>query len=381
MGAKMRYTFQDSTDLPLQRDFIQDLNDFIDIAKNVLPLENSAIELHDEESVEASSLESRIANLDKFSKDIQKYVDELSQGAEDKEILECRNTIMDACIANSEKGLKLLNQKLEQIKRESESGLYKIENDILVTLNSFFRYGIYNSSKRYYASMKNDSLKGTLKASFSGIDYSSDLTYSHDILTVKEVYGDLFLPTWTKSGIIHKERKVKMLDVSEFVITSINYDGNNHIDTSFENHKKEQKFKISCDADNCQIYYKDMDIMADETLMKSVKIESIDAFMEELRKYVQMFIKTQTLTQILLDGKDAVRNNEIFDCLKLIAEQYGDIVKESLERGYVKNEITIKIEASDGTRTEKYITKQEAFDQLAELGSEGLELASILGVD
>ena len=294
----MRYTFQDSTDLPLQRDFIQDLNDFIDIAKKVLPLENNAIELHDEESGEASSLESRIVNLDKFSKDIQKYVDELSQGAEDKEILECRNTVIDACIENSEKGLKLLNQKLEQIKRESESGLYKIESDILNTLNPLFRSGIYASSKKYYASMKDDSLKGTLKASFSGIDYSSDLTYSHDVLTIKEVYGDLFLPTWTKAGIIHK---VKMLDVSEFVVTSINYDGNYHIDTSFENRKKEQKFKISCDADNSQIYYKDLDITADETLLKSVKIESIDNLMAELRKYVEMFIKTQTLTQILLD--------------------------------------------------------------------------------
>jgi hypothetical protein len=96
---------------------------------------------------------------------------------------------------------------------------------------------------------------------------------------------------------------------------------------------------------------------------------------------MELFIKHQKLTHILLDGEDAVRNNEVFDCLKLIAEQYGDIVKESLEKGYVKNEITIKIEASDGTRTEKYITKEEAFDQLAELGSEGLELASILGVD
>ncbi|WP_406659969.1 hypothetical protein V7O66_08960 [Methanolobus sp. ZRKC3] len=377
----MRYTYQDSTNLPLQRDFIQDLNDFIDIARNVLPLENSAIELHDEESGEVTSLEARIVNLDKFSKDVQNYVDEITRNAEDKEILECRNSVIDTCIMNSEKGLKLLNQKLEQTKQESESDLYKIENDILTTLNPLFRTGIYSTAKKYYVSMKDEVLKGTLKASFSGIEYSSDLRYSHDVLTIKEVYGDLFLPTWTKAGILHKENKVKMLDVSEFVITTINYDGDSHIDTSFENRKKDQKFRITYDGNSSQIFFKEQDITADETLLKSVKMESIDALMTELRKYVQMFIKSQTLTQILLDGKDAVRNNEIFDCLKLIAEQYGEIITESLERGYVKNEITIKIEASDGTRTEKYITKQEAFDQLAELGSEGLELASILGID
>ena len=120
---------------------------------------------------------------------------------------------------------------------------------------------------------------------------------------------------------------------------------------------------------------------ADETLLKSVKLESINALMDELKKYVQQSIKSQDLTQILLDGKDAVRNNEVFDCLKLFAEQYGEVIRESLDRGYVKNEITIKIEASDGTRTEKYITKEEAFDRLSEVGSEGLELASILNLD
>ncbi|MBN2110561.1 MAG: hypothetical protein JW705_05670, partial [Methanosarcinaceae archaeon] len=364
----MKYTYQDSTDLPLQRDFIQDLNEFIEIAKKVIPMENSAIELNEDESEEVASLESRIIELDKFSKEIQKYVDELSSGAKDKEILECRNAVMDACVESSTRGLKDLNLKLDQIKKESESELYRIENDILVTLNPLFRSGIYGVANKYYVSMKEGVLRGTMKSSFLGMDYSSELTYMHDVLTVKDVYGDLFIPTWAKAGILHKENKVKMLDVSEFILTSVNYDGNSHIDASFESRKKDQMFKISCDADNCQIYYGETDISADDTLLRSVKMESIIALMNEIRKYVRQSVKSQDLSRILLDGKDAVRNNEIFDCLKLIAEQYGEVVRESLDRGYVKNEITIKIEASDGTRTEKYITKEEAFDRLSEIG-------------
>jgi len=377
----MRYTFQDSTDLPLQRDFIQDLNEFIDIAKKVIPLENTAIELNEEESEEVSSLESRILELDKFSKDIQTYVDELSKGAQDKEILECRNSVIDACVASSTKGLKDLNLKLEQTKRESESDLYKIENEILVTLNPLFKSGSYAVTNKYYVSMKEGVLRGTMKSFFLGMEYTSELVYMHDVLTVKDIYGDLFLPTWTKAGILHKENKVKMIEVSEFIITSVNYDGGSHVDAAFESKKKDQKFRISCDEDNCQIYFDNLDITADDTLLKSVKLESISALMDELTKYIRYSVKSQELTQILLDGKDAVRNNEIFDCLKLIAEQYGEVVKESLDRGYVKNEITIKIEASDGTRTEKYITREEAFDRLSEIGSEGLELASILNLD
>lgn len=377
----MKYTFQDSTALPLQRDFIQDLNDFIGTAKKVIPLENSAIELSEDESEEVSSLELRIAELDRFSKDVQAYVDDISRGAKDKEILECRNAIMDACIASSTRGLKNLSQKLDIIRNDSESGLYKIEKEILASLNPLFRSGIYGTANRYHVSMREGVLRGTMTATFSGMEYTSELTYAHDILTIREVYGDLFLPTWTKAGLLHKENKVKMIDVSEYLVTSVKYDGMGYIDAVFETKKRDQQFRVSCNDGNCQINFGEADITADETLVKSVKLESIEDLMDELRKYVEMFIRSQTLTQVMLDGRDAVRNNEVFDCLKLIAQQYGEIVRESFERGYVKNEITIKVEASDGTRTEKYITKQEAFDRLSEIGSEGLELATILGLD
>lgn len=377
----MKYTFQDSTELPLQRDFIQDLNNFIVMAKKVLPLENSAIELSEEETWEISSLEARIEEIESFSKDIQQYVDERAKGAEDKEILECRNAVIDACNETSKRGLNELSQKLEQIKRQSESGIYKIEIDLLNNLNPLFESGIYGANKAYYVSTKEGTLKGTLKGSFSGVEYTSDLTYAHEILTVREVYGELSLPTWTKAGIFSKEDKVKMIDVSEHIITSMSYDGSKRIDVSFENKKGDHKFKIVSDNETYQIYHGELDISSDETLLRSLPLDSVAGFVEAVRKYMAMFIKQQKLTHIMLDGKDAIRNNEVFDCLKLIAEQYGDIVRNSLEKGYVKNEISIKIEASDGTRTEKYITKEEAFDQLAELGSEGLELASILGVD
>jgi hypothetical protein len=377
----MKYTFQDSSELPLQRDFIQDLNNFIEMAKKVLPLENSAIELSEEESEEISSLEVRIRAIEEFSKDIQQYVDERSKGSEEKEILECRNSVIDVCVETADKGLKELNQKLEQIKRQSESGIYKIEMDLLNNLDPLFESGIYGANKAYSVSSKNGSLKGILKASFSGMEYSCDLAYAHDILSVREVYGELFLPTWTKAGIFSKENKVKMIDVSDYTVSSMNFDGDKHIDLSFENKKGDQKFKIASDNDTYQIYQGEFEITGDEKLLQSLNVDNIAGLVGDTKKYMELFIKHQKLTHILLDGEDAVRNNEVFDCLKLIAEQYGDIVKESLEKGYVKNEITIKIEASDGTRTEKYITKEEAFDQLAELGSEGLELASILGVD
>ena len=65
----------------------------------------------------------------------------------------------------------------------------------------------------------------------------------------------------------------------------------------------------------------------------------------------------------------------------MVAEQYGVIVHECLAKGHNKEEITIKTEEADGTRTEKYISKSEIYTQLSEIGSEGIEIAEILGVN
>ena len=379
----MKYTYQDSTELPYQRDFIQDLRDFIEAAKKILPLENSAIEMNDEEKSEIVSLEKRLNDLDKFEIDVKKYVENLSKDADAKEILECRNTVIDACVASVSKSREFLDLELERSQKVSTREVSRVENQILSFLSPIFEEGIYGAKKKYKASMDTDMLRGTLAASIDGMDYESDLVFANDMLTVREVFRELSLPVWTKAGLLQKENKIKSIDVSDFVIRSISYDPSTNLalDFSFDNKKSGRQFRITCDENKCYVYDGDQSITDDDTLSSSMNLDDISEFTNEIKTYIQKYTKSQTLTRILIDGKDAIRNNEVFDCLKIIAEQYGEIVKECLERGYVKSEITVKIEQADGTRTEKYITKDDVFSQLSEIGSEGLELAGILGVE
>lgn len=379
----MKYTYQDSTELPYQRDFVQDLKGFIEAAKKVLPLENSAIEMNDEEKSEIVSLEKRLDDLDKFETDVKRYIENLSKDADAKEILECRNTVIDACVASTSKSRESLNLELERSQKVSTREVGRVENQILSFLSPIFEGGMYGAEKKYKASMDGDVLRGTLTASMDGMDYESDLVFANDIMTVREVFRQLSLPTWTKGGLLQKENKIKSVDVSDFIIRSISYDPsiNLALEFSFDNKKSVRQFRIACDENKCYVYDGDQSITDDDALSSSMNMDDISEFANEVKTYVQEYIKSQTLTRILIDGKDAIRNNEVFDCLKIIAEQYGEMVKECFERGYVKSEITVKIEQADGTRTEKYITKDDVFTQLSEIGSEGLELAGILGVE
>jgi len=381
MGNLMKYTFQDSVDLPVQRDFIQDLRDFIEVARKVLPLENLAIEMNDEMKTEIVSVEKRLNDLDKFESDIKSFVEKNSKDTEAREILECRNAVFDACTATASKNRKNIREDLKRRTKVLEREILRVESEILSILSPLFEASIYGTEKKYSASMVDDILKGTLHASVGGMEYESNLAFVNEMLTVQKVSGNLFLPTWKKAGLLQKEDKVKMIDVSDFVVISVNHEGDKHIDAVFENKKSGRTFKVNRDDTTYHVQYEDYDITTDNTLTKSLKMEDIATLVDELKAYIEMFIKSQTLTIVLLDGKDAVKNNEVFDCLKLIAEQYGEIVRECLERGYVKNEITIKIEQADGARTEKYVSSKDVFDQLSEIGSEGLELAGILGVE
>lgn len=377
----MRYTYQDSTDLPVQRDFIQDITDLIEIAGRILPLENDAIEANELEKNAISSLDNRIADLEKFAIDVKSYVKSISQNAENVEILDCHNAIVDACDESVSNGLRNLKKELEQKKKDYESHIRDVEQKMFPLLNSLFEHGIYGAVKAYSVRLDNGIFRGTLKASISGVEYESELLYRNEPLLMREVHGNIQLPIWVKTGLIHKENKVKLVDITEFIITNIDYNGISHLEVVFENKKQDQQFKIIYDSQDIQILHGNSDITADKTLSQSIEMDRIEPLNLELKKYLEMSIMSQKLKKIMLDGRDAIVNNEVFDCLKIIMEQYGDIVRECLDRGFVKNEITIKIERTDGTRTEKYVTKEELFNKLSELGTEGLELASILNVE
>src|SRR5690606_35227340 len=107
---------------------------------------------------------------------------------------------------------------------------------------------------------------------------------------------------------------------------------------------------------------------------------SVDAFILKLKNFFRESVGSERLRRITIDGRNAVEENKIFDCLKLIASIYGKLVTECLERGYTEGEITIKIEEPGGIRTEKYLKKSEIYRELSTIGSEGKELAALLRV-
>ena len=277
--------------------------------------------------------------------------------------------------------LEKKNEKLAELDRQNKLDLMETQQlytRILSVLGPFFEDSIYGAQNTYYAYIEDKVLRGKHIGSIENMKYEFDLLFTQDTLKVKDLQN-LSLPVWSKSGILSREKKVKSFDVSEFYITNIEYEGNN-LRAVIEDKDPENRFIISSDEKAFLIMRRDYEITRDADLAAALNKDSVDAFILKLKNFFRESVGSERLRRITIDGRNAVEENKIFDCLKLIASIYGKLVTECLERGYTEGEITIKIEEPGGIRTEKYLKKSEIYRELSTIGSEGKELAALLRV-
>jgi hypothetical protein len=377
----MKYIYQDSTELPVQRDFIEDLKTFLEITSQVIPLENSIIEIKCTHKEALRELKSRIEGMNNFEERLEILLKKLVNEADIEDVIPCANAVLQTCGENLRKRKDILEAECKKIENGTPYEYKKIEERILEVLSRFLISGVYGAERRFELSNSTGGISGEMEGWFSGLQYHYRLGFTEETLTVEKLLGNLSLPGWTRAGILRKEEKIRMQDLSEFLVTFLEYDTQKNVRITFENKKANRKFKIEGGDHRYFVYEDDKDITGDKELEAFIDMESLIRIPEKVQAYLRTNTRTYTLSKVLLDEEDAVSTNQIFDCLKVIAEQYGVIVQECLAKGHNKEEITIKMEEADGTRTEKYITKTEIYTQLAEVGSEGIEIAGILGVD
>ncbi|MCQ1536580.1 chromosome segregation ATPase [Methanosarcina sp. KYL-1] len=377
----MKYIYQDSTELPIQRDFIEDLKVFIEITARVIPLENSIIELKCKNKEAILALNNKIKSLNVFEEKFNYMVKKLADEVNTEEVRPCVDAVLSKCSENIGQKRELLESESKKIGSGAAQEYQRIEEKILDILTLFLISGVYGAEKNFELSANGNGISGEMEGSVSGLQYVYKLVFAEESLTVEKLIGSLSLPGRTRTGLIRKEEKIKMLDISDFLVSSVEYDSQKNIRITLENKKANRKFRIEGGELKYFVYEDDKEITADKELGSLVDMGSLAKIPEKVQAYLKTNIRSYFLSKILLDEEDAVSNNQIFDCLKVIAEQYGAIVQECLTKGHNKEEITIKMEEADGTRTEKYITKAEIYTQLAEVGGEGVEIAGILGVD
>ncbi|WP_292466593.1 hypothetical protein [Methanolobus sp.] len=376
----MKYTFQDSTELPVQRDFITDLHDFTKLVKEVVPLEKASRLLNEKKKKSTVAVESKIKILDEFETGVTKMIQELDKNLEDMGLAIVKDESIASIVSISSKKKTELGKELDDNVKTVEFELDQLSTKIVSLLDPFFEESIYNSIDTYLLQQEDGSISGKQISFAENMEYWFNLDFNATSLKVDDFYKKFSLPIWVSGGLLHREDRVKSIDLSNHRVVSMDYNGDEHLEALLKDDDSEHVFRVVADKNTFMIFHNDNDITVDEELVKSLEEEEVLLLIKKMKQYFLVAVQSRALSKVLFDGKDAISENRVFDCLKIIAAKYGDLINECLDKGYNKEEITIKMERPDETRTEKYISKAEIFRQLSDVGSEGLELADIMNV-
>lgn len=152
----MKYIYQDSTELPVQRDFIEDLKIFLDITSRVIPLENSIIEIKCEHKKALHELNSRIKGMNDFEEKLGLLLNKLVNEVNIEDVVPCSNSILHTCSENLEKKREVLEAEYRKIESGTAHEYRKFESRILEVLTRFLISGVYGAEKRFELSSRGE---------------------------------------------------------------------------------------------------------------------------------------------------------------------------------------------------------------------------------
>jgi len=381
----MTFVFQNSKEMPVQKNFIDDLNNFLDLIEKILPIENKAIELSSQIKKEEERFEKESSAMTKFSNELNDSLEKLSKNYQLEPVKKCKVKVNETSAACIEKQKEQMKIALDDLTRRSKDEVGQMAEQIRTELEPFLWSSIYNVNKTQLITASTEKMSGSITMDINGLSYNYDVTYTGVPLQIKKFIDEISIPVWSKGGLIHKEDRIKNLDISEYIIKRIYNNDGFQMDLENKKGTKKVNIKVPGEIKHASIMYIDeavTDITSSEDLLPQVNFYKLGELIRNIREYVdnEANIVSKSLTSVEIDEKNAIASNEIFDSIKIITSQYGEIVTEILNNGFTKEEIVIKEIIKDGTRNEIFISVDEISNRLSALGGDGLELIDLLNL-
>ena len=381
----MTFVFQNSKEMPVQKNFIDDLNNFLDLIEKILPIENKAIELNSQIKKEEERFEKESSAMTRFNKELNDSLEKLSKNYPLEPVEKCKAKVNETSASFIEKQKEQMKIALDDLIRRSKDEVDQMTEQIRTELEPFLWSMVYNVNKTQLITASAEKLNGSITMGINGLSYNYDITYNEVPLQIKKFIDEISIPIWSKGGLIHKGNRIKKLDISEYIIKRIYNNGDFQLDLENKKGTKKVNIKVPEEIKLASIMYIDetaIDITSSEDLLPQVDFYKLRELTRSIKEYVdnEANIVSKTLTSVEIDEMDAIASNEIFDSIKIITSQYGDIISEILNNGFTKEEIVIKEIIKDGTRNEIFISVDEISNRLSTLGGDGLELIDLLNL-
>ncbi len=394
----MKYLYADSSEFPLQEDFLALLDNFIETSVKTISVENTVFDLKEKVRDRRRIKNSVLDEMNNFLSTVDKSITESVEKSKEKE----------AITQYADKSRSFLKQFIEE-------GRIKFSDEIFHEISGFeeqINAADEENRKTLETFFINDpvpviSKKYTLNATKKGysvkvlVDYEGDISIDYEInpfeqpfwdshVKARDFIKDIDIPAKMKKPLLKKELEPEIINIEDYHLTDLVNSGTD-LEVVFR-----KKFGITServrikkggtDDSELHVYYAEenaveKDILAVPELENELNTNKIDELTEKIIAQVNTLYSTkQHLVSIKLKDNDVFEEDRLFDLMQEVAAIFAPTVEEINKHNASKEELSLKIEDDTGKRSEIYLRKSKIKEKLLPIKEKGDRLYEILAV-
>ncbi len=394
----MKYLFGDSTELPMQTDFLRLLNNYVETSVKVITLENTVFDLKETIMDRRRLKNSVLDEMDNFLMTVENAIfGAVSKSKEQETIVKYADKSKDFLKKFIGDGKTHFSDEIFREIAEFEKKVDEVDSENRKTLESFFIYDpVPILNKKYTVKIAEKGYSSKVQVDCEGniscIFYiaSSELPFWKNHLKSRDFVKSVEIPAKMKKPFLKKELVPEIVKIDDYYLTDLDLTGKQlevvfrkGIDTDSDRFRLKMDFT---DEFSVHVFHADEgDIEKSINAVPELKNELNVLRLRELGEQIiketdELYIKKQRLENIYLSGIDVLKENRVFGLMENVAEIFAPTVADIEKHSPSKEELSLKEEDESGKRREIYLKKSEVRDKLDAIGDKGMKLFQVLGI-
>ncbi|KCZ72598.1 hypothetical protein ANME2D_01027 [Candidatus Methanoperedens nitroreducens] len=392
----MKYLYGDSTEFPVQRDFLGLLDDFIDTSVKAITLENTVFDMKEDIRDKRRLKNSVMDEMNNFLLTVENAISAaVSSSKEQVTIVQYAEKSRDFLKKYIEDGKKKISDDIFHEITQFEEKVNRTDEENRKTLEAFFiKDPVPIINKKY-------TLKATKEAYSSKVqvDCEGDISCVFEIASSElplwdghvKAYGfvrGVEIPARMKKPFLKKELAPDIVSIDNYLLSDLVLCGK-ELEVVFRKKLETaaERFRLRMDFSEdftVEIYHAEengveKNIQAVPGLKDALNVLRLRELGEKIMEQTDsLYPKKQRLEHLYLGGKDVLEENLVYELMQRVAEIFAPTLEEIKKHSPSKEEFSLKSEDESGKRREIYLKKSQIKEKIGVIKEKGGRLLQIL---
>ncbi len=394
----MKYLYGDSTEFPLQKDFLGLLDNYVDTSIKSITLENTIFSLNEDIKDRRRLKNSVLDEMDSFFTTIENAIaGAVARSKEQETILKYAEKSKEFLKNFIEEGKAKFSEEIIREIEELEKNVDESIEENKKMLELFFvpdpipiankKYTLKAMEEGYFAKIQID-CDGEISTVFEIA--SSELPFWKGHVKAHDFVRGVEIPAKLKKPFLKKELMPDIVGMDNYILGDLVLSGNEleivfrkRLDTSAERFRLKMNFgdEFAVEVYHAEENEVEKNIQVVPELKSALNIFKLRELGEKIVERTNaLYPKKHRLESIYLSGKDVLEENLVFELMQKVAELFAPTVAEIKKHSPSAEELSLKAEDDTGVRSEIYLKKSTVKEKLTAINEKGDKLLEILSV-